>query len=101
MNVDNLVESSGCAGVNSAKFNTMIRIAQVWCNARELRRAGGPIFKRSGEGHRVIGRKTQRIWAETSLERKTCAPEWTGRKKSWNNRVKHSRGGGSENVNII
>jgi len=63
MNVDNLVESSGCAGVNSAKFNTMIRIAQVWCNELESRCAVGNFSARSDEGHRVVGRKAQMISA--------------------------------------
>jgi len=81
MNVDNLVESSGSAGVNSAKFNTMIRIAQFWCNARDSRCAGWKFFKWSDEGHRVVGRKAQIISAEASLEWETFAPEWTGRKK--------------------
>jgi hypothetical protein len=82
MNVDNLVESSGCAGVNSAKFNTMIRIAQVWCNARELRRTGGLIFKRRDEGHRVVGRKAQMISPGGSFDRKTFASGSVGREKT-------------------
>jgi hypothetical protein len=81
MNVDNLVESSGCAGVNSAKFNTMMRIAHFWCNARESRRAGGNFFKRSDEGHTFVDGKTQMISAKGSSERKTFAPGWTGREK--------------------
>ena len=34
MSVDNLVERAGRGRVNSAKFNTMMRIAQFWCNAQ-------------------------------------------------------------------
>ena len=61
MNVDNLVESGGLAGVNSAKFNTMIRIAQFWCNAPESRCTRWRFFKQSDESHRVVGRKAQMI----------------------------------------
>ncbi len=35
MNVDNLVERRASDGVNSAKFNTMIRIALFRCNGWE------------------------------------------------------------------
>jgi hypothetical protein len=82
MNVDNLVESSGCAGVNSAKFNTMMQIAHFWCNARGSRRAAGKFFKRSDGGHSVVGRKTQMVSAKASLEGKTFASSWMRRKKS-------------------
>jgi hypothetical protein len=73
MNVDNLVERSGCAGVNSAKFNTMIRIAQFWCNGQESRRAGRNFFKRSDERHRDVGRKATNDFSGGNLERKTFA----------------------------
>jgi hypothetical protein len=44
MNVDNLVERGACRRVNSAKFNTMIRIAQFWCNECESDRVRGKQF---------------------------------------------------------
>jgi hypothetical protein len=81
MNVDNLVESSGRAGVNSAKFNTMIRIAQFWCNAPESTRARRKFFKQSDEGHRVVGRKAQTFQRKEVWYGKTFAPEWMARKK--------------------
>jgi hypothetical protein len=87
MNVDNLVESGGRAGVNSAKFNTMIRIAQFWCNAPESRQARWKFFKQSDESHRVVGRKAQIISAEEV---------WNGKRLHENAReerklVEHSR----------
>jgi hypothetical protein len=58
-NVDNLVESSAWGRANSAKFNTMIQIALLWCNARESRPMQGRIFVQSDERHGVVGRKAQ------------------------------------------
>jgi hypothetical protein len=75
MNVDNLVESSGSAGVNSAQFNTMIRIAQLWCNIEKLKCADGKLSEQSDEGHGVVDRKTQLFRAEESSKRKTSAIE--------------------------
>jgi hypothetical protein len=62
MNVDNLVERRACAGVNSAKFNTMIRIAQFWCNTPERVPKEGKISARRDKDHGVVGRKAQTLW---------------------------------------
>ena len=59
MNVDNLVESRACGRVNSAKFNTMIRIAHFWCNARRFRLKQGNSSACCYENHGLVGRKAQ------------------------------------------
>ena len=45
MNVDNLVERRVHGRVNSAKFNTMIRIALFLCNVRKAGRERGNNFR--------------------------------------------------------
>jgi hypothetical protein len=59
MNVDNLVERRARDRANSAKFNTMMRIAQLWCNGREWKSELGKFFAHRDEEHGVAGRKAQ------------------------------------------
>jgi len=58
-NVDNLVERRVQREVNSAKFNTMIRIALLLCNERDSGYEREQISERSDEAHGVVGRKAQ------------------------------------------
>ncbi|HET6932486.1 MAG TPA: hypothetical protein VFI45_19335 [Candidatus Acidoferrum sp.] len=73
MSVDNLVERTGRGRVNSAKFNTMMRIAQFWCNAPGRRQESGKNIGASDKDHRVVGRKAQFFGGREFLEWKTFA----------------------------
>jgi len=82
MNVDNLVESRAYGRVNSAKFNTMIRIALFLCKDRRRNRKRGKFPAPRDEDHGVVGRKAQIHSPTRTLKRKSFAEKRMGRKES-------------------
>jgi hypothetical protein len=88
MNVDNLVESGGRAGVNSAKFNTMIRIAQFWCNAPDPDRRAGNFSNRVTKVTELWAEKHKSFQRRKSGTENVCMRMHAKKENSWNIRVK-------------
>jgi hypothetical protein len=82
MNVDNLVERRACGRVNSAKFNTMIRIAPFLCKDRGRNEERGKFPAPRDSDHEIVGRKAQILLPTRALKRKSFAEKRMGGKKA-------------------